>query len=98
MDSISMASGLYWFCLKSSTMRAPRSSFFLVRGVEVGAELGEGLQFAELREVELGGAGHRLDRLGLRGGADARHRETDRDGRADALVEEVGFQDRSGRR
>ena len=29
-DSISIESGEYWFCLKSSTMRWPRSSFFLV--------------------------------------------------------------------
>ena len=34
-------------------------------GVEVGTELGEGGEFAELGEVELGGAGDLLDGLGL---------------------------------
>ena len=46
-------------------------------GVEVGAELRERRQLAELREVELDLAGDLLDRLDLRGGTDAADRETD---------------------
>ena len=61
-------------------------------GVEIGAELGEGGQFAVLGEVALDLAGDLLHRLDLRGAADARDGETDRDGRADALVEEIGFE------
>src|SRR5690606_20461360 len=51
------------------------------RGVEVaGAELGEGLELAELRVLALHTGGDRLHDLGLRGGADAGDGETDVDG------------------
>ena len=73
-------------------MRSPRSSCALVVGVEIGAELREGRQLAELREVELDLAGDLFDRLDLRGGTDAADRETDRNGRTDALVEKIGFE------
>ena len=74
-------------------MRLPRSSMRLRLGVEVGAELREGRQFAELRQVALDAAGHLLHRLDLRGRTDAGHGETDRDGGPDALVEQVGLQE-----
>ena len=53
-------------------MRLPRSSLRLGLGVEVGAELRERRQFAELREVALELAGDLFHRLDLRGGTDAR--------------------------
>src|SRR3546814_1982822 len=59
----------------------------LGRSVEVRAELGESRHFAVLRQLQLDRAGDLLHRLGLRRGADARHREADVDGRTDALVE-----------
>ena len=43
--------------------------------VELGAERRERLELAELREVELQRAGHRLHRLDLRGATDAGHRD-----------------------
>ena len=66
--------------------------------VEVGAELREGGEFAELREVELGGAGDFLDRLRLRGGTDARHREARRKSRDGCPGRTGRFRGRSGRR
>ena len=62
-------------------------------GVEIGAELREGGHLAVLRELALDLAGDLLHRLGLRGGADARHREADVHRRADALIEQVGLQE-----
>ena len=53
-------------------------------GVEVGTELGESRELAELGELALQFAADLLGGLELRGGADARDGETDRDGRADA--------------
>ena len=61
-------------------------------GVEIGAELGEGGQFAVLGEVELDAAGDLFHGLELGGGTDARNGKSDGNGRADALIEEVGFQ------
>src|SRR5262249_23196094 len=46
-------------------------------GVEVRTELRERRHLAVLRELALDAAGDLLHRLGLRGGADARHREAD---------------------
>ena len=43
--------GAYWGCLSSSTMRAPVERG-LAGDVELGAELGEGLQLAVLGQVE----------------------------------------------
>src|SRR5918994_7510823 len=62
-------------------------------GVEVGAELREGSHFAVLRELALDRAGDLLHRLDLRRRADARHRQADVDRRADALEEQIGFQE-----
>ncbi len=62
-------------------------------GVEVGAELREGREFAELGEFALEFAADLLGDLDLRGRADARHGETDRHGGADALVEEIGLEE-----
>ena len=62
-------------------------------GVEVGAELGEGGDLTVLGELELHGAGDLLHGLDLGGGADAGHGETDVDGGADALVEELGLEE-----
>ena len=61
--------------------------------VQVGAELGKGGDLAVLGELELHGAGDLLHGLGLSGGADARHRQADVDGRSDALVEQLGLQE-----
>src|SRR4051794_32826105 len=62
-------------------------------GIEVGTELREGRHFAVLRELALDAPGDLLHRLGLGGRADARHRQADVHRRADALVEQVGFQE-----
>ena len=62
-------------------------------GVEIGTELGEGREFAELGELALEFAADLLDGLDLRGGTDARDGETDRHGGTDALVEEIGFEE-----
>src|SRR6476646_9645445 len=66
---------------------------FLGLGVELGAELGEGLEVAVLGEVEAQFSGDLLHRLGLRVAADARDRDADVDRRADAREEEVGLQE-----
>src|SRR5690606_34044546 len=62
-------------------------------GVEVGTELREGREFAELGELALKFAADLLGRLDLRGGTDAGNGETDGHRGADALVEEVRFQE-----
>ena len=79
-------------------MRWPRSSRALVAGVEIGTELRESRQLAELREVELDLAGDLFDRLDLRGGTDAADRETDRNGRDAHLDRTNPFRDKSDRR
>ena len=61
--------------------------------IEIGAELGKGGDLTVLRQEELQGAGDLLHGLELRGGADTRHGETDVDGRADTLVEELSLQE-----
>src|SRR5262245_29803379 len=61
-------------------------------GIEVGAELRERRHLTVLRELAFDAAGDFFHGLGLRGGADARHREADVHGRPDALVEQVGLQ------
>jgi hypothetical protein len=48
---------------------------------------------AVLREVELQRAGHLLHGLRLGRATDARHRDADVDGRANALEEQVGLQE-----
>ena len=74
-------------------MRRAALELGLGLGVEVGAELGEGREFAELGELALEFAADLLGGLDLRGGTDARDGEADRDGGADALVEEVGLEE-----
>src|ERR1041385_23784 len=61
-------------------------------GIEIGAELSEGRQLAELRQVSLDAAGDLFHGLDLGGGTDAADGETDRHGRADALVKQIGFE------
>ena len=62
-------------------------------GIEVGAELGEGLEVAVLRQLDLQLAGHLAHRRDLRVAAHARHRDADVDGRAHAGVEEAGLEE-----
>ena len=64
----------------------------LGRWVEVRGELGESLQIAELRQVELQLPSHRAHRPRLCGSADARDRQADVQRRADAGVEQIGLQ------
>jgi len=54
--------------------------------VQIGTELRERRQPAELRQIELHFAGHLLDRLDLRSRTDAAYRQADRNCRTDALV------------
>src|SRR5690606_30597301 len=60
--------------------------------VEIGSELGEGFELAELGEIEAERAGYLLHGLDLGGGTDARDGKAHVQSRTDALVEEVGFQ------
>ena len=60
-------------------------------GVQVGAELREGRQLAELGELALQLSADLLGGLDLRGRADAGDGEADGHRGADALVEEVGL-------
>src|SRR6266513_6492428 len=62
------------------------------RGIEIGAELREGGQLTELREVEFDFARHLFHALDLRRGTDAAHRETDGNRRTHALVKQICFQ------
>ena len=62
-------------------------------GIELGAELGEGLEVAVLGEVEAQLAGDLLHRLGLRVAAHPRDRDADVDRRPHARVEEVGLEE-----
>ena len=57
--------------------------------VEVGGELGEGREFAVLRQGQTHAAAELLDDLGLGGAADAGHRDAHVDGWADTGVEQV---------
>jgi hypothetical protein len=78
--------------LSSSTRRAPRSSWRWRGLVELGAELGEGFQFAVGGQVQSQRAGDLLHGLGLGVAAHARHADADVDGRADAGEEQVGLE------
>ena len=64
----------------------------LRRRVEVGPELRERRQLAELREVQFDPAGDLFHRLDLRRRTDARHRQADRNRRAHTLIKQVCFQ------
>ena len=61
-------------------------------GVEIGTKLGEGGQLAELRQVEFNFTRDLFDRFDLRRGTDTADRETNRNGRAHALVEQISLQ------
>jgi hypothetical protein len=61
--------------------------------VQVGTELGEGGDLTVLGQEELEGTSDLLHGLELSGGADTRHGQTDVDGGADTLVEELGLQE-----
>jgi len=61
--------------------------------VEIRTELGEGSDFSVLGQLELEGTGDLLHGLDLGGGTDTGHRETDIDGGADTLVEELSLQE-----
>jgi hypothetical protein len=61
--------------------------------VQVGTELGEGGDLTVLGQEELEGTSDLLHGLELSGGADTRHRQTDVDGGADTLVEELSLQE-----
>src|SRR5258708_2981702 len=61
--------------------------------VQVGAELCEGGQVAELGEIQLEGAGDLLHAGRLRVAADTADRDADVEGGTDAGVEEVGLED-----
>ena len=65
----------------------------LRRLVEVAAELRERRELAILGEVQPQRAGHLAHRLDLRRPADARHRVADVDGRPDALMEQIRFEE-----
>ena len=62
-------------------------------GVEVGAELGERLELAVLRELEPQLAGHLPHRRGLSRAAHARHRDAHVDGRPHARAEQVRLEE-----
>jgi hypothetical protein len=88
----STSTGAYCACLSSSTTRAPRCQLRLRGGVELGAELGERLELAELGEVEPQRAGDLLHGLDLGVAADPGHRDADVDGGPDARLEQVVLQ------
>ena len=80
-------------CLSSSTSRAPRSSCCgeaRSRSEPNAANASSSRYWARSSAQP---AGDRLHRLGLRRAADPGHRDTDVDGRADALVEQVGLEE-----
>ena len=62
-------------------------------GVQVRTELGEGGDLTILGELELEGTGQLLHGLDLGGGTDTRHGETDVDGGADTLMEQLGLEE-----
>ena len=65
----------------------------LGRRIEVGAELGEGGEFAILRQLSFDLAGDLFHRLDLRRRPHAADRQADIHRRADALEEEIGFKE-----
>jgi len=61
--------------------------------IEIRTELGEGGDFSVLGQLELEGTGDLLHGLNLGSRTDTGHRETDVDGGADTLVEELSLQE-----
>ncbi len=90
--------GSYCPCFSSSTRREPASELLQGRLVEIGAELGERLEFAVLRKFEAETSGDLLHRLDLGIAADAGHGDADVDGGADAGIEHARIRGRSARR
>ena len=62
-------------------------------GVKIGTELGEGSDLTILGKLELEGTGELLHGLDLGGRSDTGHRETDVNGGADTLMEQLGLQE-----
>jgi hypothetical protein len=62
-------------------------------GIKIGTELGEGGDLTVLGKLELHGTGNLLHGLDLGGGTDTGHGETDVNGGADTLVEELSLQE-----
>jgi hypothetical protein len=62
-------------------------------GVQIGAELGEGGDLTVHGQLKLHGTGHLLHTLNLGSGTDTGHRQTDRNSRALALVEQLRLQE-----
>ncbi len=62
-------------------------------GIEIRTELGEGGDLSVLGQLELEGTGELLHGLDLGGGTDTGHGETDVDGRADTLMEELSLKE-----
>ena len=62
-------------------------------GVQIGTELSEGGDLTILGELELEGTGELLHGLDLGGRSDTGHRETDVDGGADTLMEELSLKE-----
>mmetsp|Transcript_583 Transcript_583/g.947 ORF Transcript_583/g.947 Transcript_583/m.947 type:complete len:334 (-) Transcript_583:939-1940(-) len=69
------------------------SELLLGGGIKIGAELGESGDLTVLGELELQGTGDLLHGLNLGGGADTGHGETDIDGGADTLMEELSLEE-----
>lgn len=63
------------------------------RGIEIGTELSESGNITVLGQVQLEGTGDRLHDLGLSGGSDTGHGQTDVDGGTDTLEEELGLEE-----
>ena len=62
-------------------------------GIEIRTELGEGSDLTILGELELEGTGELLHGLNLGGGSDTGHGETDVNGGADTLMEELSLEE-----
>jgi len=62
-------------------------------GIEIGTELSEGGNLSVLSELELEGTGKHLHGLDLSGGSDSGDGETDVNGWADTLVEELSLEE-----
>ena len=84
--------GLYCVLLENFHDALAALELRLRLGVEVGTELRERRQFAELRQVALDAAGHLFHRLDLRRRTDARHGQADGNRRAHALIKQIRFQ------
>ena len=62
-------------------------------GIQIGTELGEGSDLTILGQLELEGTGKLLHGLDLGGRTDTGHGQTDVNGRADTLMEQLGLEE-----